>query len=170
MAKYLKFSIFKNSISLLFNNIFTLLSTHIQVIFYDLDPVKDAKMYHINPNQVLSPNFEAKKFQNSRHFNLHYFIPFLCIVSVCLEMLSTFYQHHFHYSSQGMPELFLHLIMPKEFWPQIDIMFSLGLAMALIIYPCLITDSMLNPKCWMFLFVDQKSKTAKIVMNGKGIV
>ena len=164
------FIFLKFKVSKFLNIILNIFLTHLRCLFYDLDPVKDAAKYGLDCNQILLQKFEPSNDSdaNTINYNIHYFIPFVLILGVALDILHSFYQHNFHYSSQGMPNMFSHLIMPKIFWPQFDIMFAMANVMDFFIYPNLITDKMLDKKFWMFAFVDPKTKAVSMIMNKKG--
>ena len=161
----------KFSPSKVFSRLWAAFLVHIRVLFYDLDPVKNARQYGIASKHELLRDF--KKIANSPpksrlNFNVHYVFPFLVDLFVLLDCVYILRQHGFVYSHKEMPEFLFHLVFPQEFWQQGDIMLGLGLGMTLLVYSCLLTDPMLDRKFWMYLFVDKKGKKVEIVINGQG--
>ena len=149
----------------IFINIYKQFFIHLRVLFYDLDPVKDGKLFQMNRNQALSPK---SYFKSDNSLNYQYLFPFAVGLYTNLDCLYIFYQNNFHYSYNEMPNLFFHLIFQPLFWKQSDIMCVMAVLMVLIVYWCLLKDSMLNPKFLMYLFVDKKSRTVEIITNGHG--
>ena len=164
-------------ISNIFQKLYSAIKIHFRVMFYDFDSVKDSKLYQINQDSVSNQNWTQTLVQLENNndtkplkINQHFIFPLFIVFVVILDSLLIFSEANFQYSSNGLPELFFHLIWPRKFWPQSDIMMLSAIGMQLLVFVCLLVDPMLSPKFWMFLFVNDKvDGKVDIVLNGKGI-
>ena len=109
------------------------------------------------------------------HLNLTYLFPFLCSLYIALDGLFLFAQNGFHYEPTKMETLFSHLVFPRQFWPQADIMVGLAIAMSVTVFPLLMVDPMLERKYVMYLLLESGGRSAadncssaEILMIGGG--
>ena len=148
------------------------LFSHIRVLFYDLDCVKDQSVYGFTKSELIyEASKDTKNSTKSDHqpnFNFTYFFPFLLSLTIATDSLVLWAANDFHYEPTAMEGLFSHLIFPRKVWPQADIMMGLAVAMAVTIFPLLFADRMLDRKFAMYLFTDHRSGDPEIVTGGGG--
>ena len=128
-------------------------------ITVDWDQVKD-----------VSAHLSSCPPSNSQGIHRHYLYPYSTVLFVFFDCLYIWAENGFHYSYTSMPRFLFHYTFPREFWQQGDILLSLATLMAVLIYPLLMVDPMLDRKYVMYLSaVDQKSTKAAIRMNSEAI-
>lgn len=125
--------------------------------------------------QLRSSSTNQTPHPHPPHLNLTYLFPFLCSLYIALDGLFLFAQNGFHYEPTKMETLFSHLVFPRQFWPQADIMVGLAIAMSVTVFPLLMVDPMLERKYVMYLLLESGGRSAadncssaEILMIGGG--
>src|SRR4051794_3261490 len=103
------------------------LSSHIKVIFYDFDPVKDTSQNEYG-QLMIKPAHESHLYRN--RINLNHVFPALLTIYITLDTAYIFYENDFTYETKGMPLLFSHKIFPKLLWMEGDIIHLVALYVA----------------------------------------
>lgn len=158
---------------------------HIRILFYDLDCVKDQSIYRFTREDLLfynssrmlniiddeTNNMGSKLLgprKKGKPFNGTYFFPFLLALYIAFDEVLIWTRNGFAYDPTRMEQLFTHLVFPKSFWPQADIMFGLAISMSATVFPLLLLDPMLDRKYWMYLFFDRKSSEGTEILTHRG--
>lgn len=126
---------------------------HLSYLFQVFDPVKS--------------DGSASIYRTSKSINSQYILPFSTVLYILLDSCYVFYRENFHFTYKGMPDLFSHVIFPREFLPYCDIVLLLAVAMMFAVYLMLLRDPFLPEKCFMFVVVG--SKSVQIISNGRMI-
>ncbi len=137
--------------------IFIEIMHHVQTLYNDLDQLK------------VCSSKEQKIVKTSTDYNWQYLLPFILGLYVLTDCVYILFENGLHYSFKEMPQLFSHLIPPRELWQTTDVTMGIGFLMLPTIYGCLLALPRLDYSCKIFQTVD-KHDHRRIVMhcNGKG--
>ena len=172
----------------------SLLSTHLQTLYTDLDPVKDFKVdaqsrkhyqtiNHRKLGQKGGGNGEQGSLfkKTSSSLNLHYLFPLLSMLAINAHSAYLLLRTNFtlYDGSPEMDRLFSHRLFPRACWPQGDVIANVGFVLAAAVFLALLLQepfSSSKSKLMMMsllIVVDQKGtgeegERVRMFQDGKG--
>lgn len=138
---------------------------HIRTLYCNLDQVQEVKTYS-----------EKTSFNEKHHFksryDYQYILPILLGIYVLLDCIVIIVDNG-GYSHTEMPQLFTHLISPREMWQTTDVIMGIGFLMFPSIYGRLLLCPKLSAQYQMYLLLrkhntNDEMNTIKMYCGIKG--
>ncbi len=151
-----------------------ILEQHRLMLYTAFDPLKDdAHKSSFSSFSGNGENFAFSGYAVSPNSNFHafYLLPFFTMAYLVPDSLYVYLAEE--EEAPLLPSLFIHLVFPEDFWPQMDVMYSLALAMSLFIYGRLIFDHQLNRKLICYIkgaYTEAHLDTVRLIKANGNVV
>ena len=116
-----------------------MLAIHLNVLLNSFDVIIDCSYDHQSldapppPLPILPSIVKINEIQQHQK-SIHYASVLVYSLPVILDTIWILANENFHYTSNGLPELFTHKIFPREMWYIGDMILLSGIAMTLSLY------------------------------------
>src|SRR5699024_7623288 len=97
------------------------ITNHFQVIYSDLDPVKECSKD--DPTECVIPSIHSRA--TTGKLNRHYLFPLLVMCFITLDNVWVLCHYKFNIVDYEIPELFTHKLFLKQFWSFGDVIMNL---------------------------------------------
>ncbi len=104
---------------------------HDQLLFHELDPIKDVGRFGFT-EKITAKKFKTKT--KNGFINYEYLPLFSLVIYLFFDISYIFFKNSWKYSENEMPQLFTHLIFPAALYKEGDRIIFLAIGMSFVLF------------------------------------